>query len=454
MRIAVVGGGISGLTVAWYLRDHDVTIFEGSDRLGGKLRTVQLAGGPVDVGAEALLNRRPEAVQLAREVGLADSLTYPATTTAGLWLAGRHRPIPAGTVLGIPADLEALAAAEVLDDAELERVAADLHTGGEPLSGDVAIGRYATQRLGRPLVDRLVEPLLGGVYAGHADLLSLDATAPALMPSLRRDPSLIRAARAARAQAPTSEKPVFAGLVGGVGRLPEAVAAASGAKIRTGAMVRELVRGSATGSGRWRLIVGPTRSPEHVEVDAVVLACPARAASRLLAPVVPNELGSIEYASMATIVFAFRTDGALPGSGFLVPPGEGRAVKAATYSSVKWGWLADQNPGYAVLRCSVGRQGDEALLQRPDSELIRAALSDLREATGISDDPVDVVLTRWGGGLPQYGVGHRDLVTSTRAAVAEIEGLAVAGAAYDGVGVPACIASAKAAAEQVRRTVG
>jgi oxygen-dependent protoporphyrinogen oxidase len=247
---------------------------------------------------------------------------------------------------------------------------------------------------------------------------------------------------------------VFVTLTTGLGALPEAIAKASGADVRTSAMVRELRR---TPSG-WRLTVGSAADPEYLEADAVIVAAPAAPAARLLkdtASAAAEELAQIPYASMAIVTLAFRAD-ALSGqqspvqrrSGYLVPAVDGRAVKAVTFSTVKWPHLAAQAPVH-VVRCSVGRSGDVAVLQRDDAELAALAAGELAGAVGLTAEPVEYRVTRWGGGLPQYNVGHLGRVARVRAAVAQQPGLAVAGAAYDGVGIPACIATAKSAAAQV-----
>jgi oxygen-dependent protoporphyrinogen oxidase len=320
----------------------------------------------------------------------------------------------------------------------------------------VSVGWLVEERFGREVVDRLVEPLLGGVYAGHARELSARAAVPQVVALLERDRSMLKAA--AEATALVSDVPVFAGLVGGLGQLPDAVVASAGLEVRTGTTVRELAR-EATGG--WRLVVGPTSRPEVLRADAVVLATPARATSRLLAPVVPAaamELDAVEYASMAIVTLAFRSRDlpATDGSGFLVPPVDRRAVKASTFSFAKWDWVREAGAAedVLVLRCSIGRHREEELLQRADEEVVQLALEDLADAIGLSVRPVDAHVQRWGGALPQYAVGHLDRVARVRAALATVPGLAVCGAAYDGLGLPACIASARLAATQVLDDLG
>lgn len=452
----VVGGGISGLAAAWFLRRDApagtrVTLLEGSGRIGGALRVRDLAGVPVDEGAESLLTRRPEATALAAAVGI--DLEDAATTSASVWTRGGLHPLPAGTVMGVPTDLRSLAASGLLTGRELARVPVDSWLPRLRLGEDVAVGRLVTARLGRAVLDRLVEPLLGGVYAGRAADLSAQATLPQLWSHVRRHRSLLAAARASRASAPQDGGAVFAAPRGGVGRLPAAVAAASGAQLRTDAMVRELSR---TPSG-WALTVGPTRAPEQVEAEAVVLAVPPAPAARLLQREVPAaaaDLAKVRTASMAVVGLAFpgtAVPGGAPGSGFLVPPVDGRTVKAVTLSSAKWGWYAGAAPGLLVLRASVGRVGEEVTLQREDAEIVDLVLADLTDSLGITDPPLDARVTRWGGALPQYAVGHVARVQRVRAAVARVPGLAVCGATYDGVGVPACIATAEAAVGEVLR---
>jgi protoporphyrinogen/coproporphyrinogen III oxidase len=456
-HVAVIGGGIAGLAAAYFVRrarpDVRVSMFEAGRVIGGKLRVAEVAGLPVDVGAESLFARRPEAIDLVRDVGLAADLTWPAATEAAIWFGGRLIPLPARTVMGIPGDLSTVTDSGLFTVSELARIGAERQLSGLPLRGDVPIGTLVAERLGHAVADRLVEPMLAGVYAGHADLLSLDATVPALGAALRRRTSLLDAAHdIAAEQAAAGRTPIVAGLVGGVGRLPAAVAEASGAEIHTRATVRGLTRDPG---GGWRLLVGPTVATQTVAADGVVVAVPATPAGRLLAESVPEagaHLARIDYASVAIVTLVYRAAevaGRLPGSGFLVPPSEGSLLKAATFSSSKWEWLAQRNPDLAVVRGSAGRHGEQHELQREDTDLAQAVADEIARATGLTAPPIAWEVTRWGGALPQYAVGHVDRVAAIRAAVAGVPRLAVAGAAYDGVGIAACIASAQEAVTHI-----
>ncbi|MEU4755477.1 protoporphyrinogen oxidase, partial [Micromonospora tulbaghiae] len=263
-RVAIVGGGITGLAAAVRLRDRapegtEIIVYEQSGRLGGKLFTGELAGGPVEFGAESFLMRDPAggesaAVTLARRLGLDEEIVHPTVGQAALLVDGTLRPVPGGTLVGVPGDLDKVAAvAPPAADADRD--------AGHPLLADgedTSVGELVRKRLGDAVVERLVDPMLGGVYAGRADDLSLVTTMPALARAARAEHTLVGAVRAAQAAAPRAPgAPVFGTLAGGLSTLVEAAATASGATIRRGAAVRELRR---TPDG-WRLTVGPTRDP-------------------------------------------------------------------------------------------------------------------------------------------------------------------------------------------------
>ncbi|MFD4606920.1 protoporphyrinogen oxidase [Streptomyces sp. NPDC058440] len=452
-HVVVIGAGIAGLAAAHRLlrQGARVTVLEAAERVGGKLLPGEIAGVRVDLGAESMLARRPEAVTLARETGLADHLQPPATASASIWTRGALRPMPKGHVMGVPGTASALSG--VLSEEGLARIERDAGLPRTEVGDDVAVGEYVAARLGREVVDRLVEPLLGGVYAGDAYRISMRSAVPQLFRAAQTHDSLLEGVREIQAAAAAAQQtgPVFMGIEGGVGRLPLAVAEsvrARGGEILTGTPVTELRRQDRTS---WQVTAGD----RVLHADAVIVAVPAPVAAGLLSAESPEaaaELRAVEYASMALITLAYRrADAALPeGSGFLVPPVDGRTIKASTFASRKWGWIAEEDPDVVVLRTSVGRYGETEILQRDDAGLVDVSRHDLREATGLDAAPLETRVTRWTDGLPQYPVGHHARVARIREHVGKLPGLAVCGAVYDGVGIPACIASAYAAVDQLR----
>ncbi|MGH3794366.1 MAG: protoporphyrinogen oxidase [Pseudonocardiaceae bacterium] len=461
-RVAVVGGGISGLAAAYRLRTllgpvAEIVLVEASQRLGGALRTVELGGLPFDVGAEAFLVRRPEAAALVEELGLSAELTHPTAAAPTVRAGGHIRPLPTRTLLGLPGTVDEVAG--LLSAAGLTRLAAEPSTPLHWVPGqDAAVGTLFRERAGDELVDRLIDPLLGGVYAGRADALGLRATLPAVATALDHGAgSLLAAAATVLGDVPQpgrARPPVFGTLRGGLGRLTDALAGASAVAIRLGAPVRDLAR---TPHG-WRLELGSATRPEHLDADAVLLAVPAPALRRLLAdplPAASKGAEQIEVASSVVVGLALPVAAAqaLPSaSGVLVAADEPLSVKAFTYSGRKWAHVCSDR--VLLVRGSLGRYGDAPMLQRDDAELVKVVRMDLATLTGVTAAPVATVVARWGGGLPQYAPGHLDAVAAVQRAVAEVPGLAVAGAALHGVGVPACIGTADAAARRIAGYLG
>ncbi|MGB8996420.1 MAG: protoporphyrinogen oxidase [Pseudonocardiaceae bacterium] len=457
-RVAVVGGGISGLTAAYRLRillgpSAEIILIEGSRRLGGALRTVELGGLALDVGAEAFLVRRPEALDLIEELGLGGQLRHPTPAAPAVRAGGQTMPLPTGTMMGVPgaaADVAGLLSAQ---GAALVAAEPTMPLCWEP-KRDVAVGRFLRERAGDELVDRLVDPLLGGVYAGRADALGLRATLPAVATALDHGAgSLLAAARTALAagRLPTGggRPAVFGTLSGGLSGLVEALVAGAGVRPRLGLPVRRLSR---TPQG-WRLTLGPTNEEEHLHADAVVLAVPAPALRRLLADPLPAASAAadrVEVASSAVIGLALPLAAAqaLPErSGVLVAATERLSVKALTFSGRKW--THARSAEVLLVSASMGRHGEARVLQRDDTELVDAARADLAALTGITATPVATMVARWGGGLPQYAPGHLDVIAALEREVAGSAGLAVAGAALHGVGLPACIGTGDAAARRI-----
>jgi protoporphyrinogen/coproporphyrinogen III oxidase len=455
-RIVVVGGGVAGLAAARRLRElqphAQITIIESAKRLGGKLRTEELGGEPVDVGAEAFVTRNPTALRLVEDLGLTELLVHPELSAATVRAAGRTVPLPKRTFLGLPADADEvrpLLSADGVAKVARERDLPPLELERDPEAPDLPVGQVIAERFGRELVDRLVEPLLGGVYAGRVDLLGLRATMPALAGLHGSLTESVRRVLGPPVEGP--RPPVFGAIRGGMSLLVDELARQSGATIRLGLPVRGLRK---TEHG-WRLEIGSAPNPEFLTADAVVLAVPAPAARRLLAEEVPDASAAyarIDVASMAVVSLALPPDAVLPqSSGVLLAVGERHAdgtpftAKAFTFTSRKWG----RSAGPVQLRASVGRYGEVETLQRDDDELVTAVRADLLELTGVDIAPIERIVTRWGGGLPQYGVEHTAAVAALGGAVEKMPGLAVAGASLRGVGIPATVDSAHAAAASI-----
>ncbi|MEX2658763.1 MAG: protoporphyrinogen oxidase [Acidimicrobiales bacterium] len=474
MHVAVVGGGIAGLAAAHELADRDgvtTTVLEAAAHLGGKVRTEPFAGSELDTGPDSFLARRPEALRLCAELGLTDRLESPATGGAWLWVGGRLRPIPKATLLGLPTDIVAVARAGVLSPVGLARLAASplLARARQPLAPGVdrSLGSVIRRGLGDEVHERLVDPLVGGINAGNTDELSIDAVAPQLAAAARRSPDLMAGARqllaagghepggardvpaAGPRSGPDQTGPVFYGLTGGMAGLVDALATRldrAGTTVRTTSAVTGITR---LGRG-WAVAT----DGGAVVADAVVLATPAHVAAPLLAPLdaaIAGVLAAIDHASVTLVAFAWplaAIPAPLSGSGFLVPRGEGRLTTACSWSSSKWRHLS--SPERALMRVSVGRAGDGRGEAMDDDELVARLRVELGEAMGITAAPSEVRVTRWPDAFPQYAPGHLDRIDAVERALARrLPGLALAGAALRGVGIPACIGSGRTAAKAV-----
>lgn len=447
--VVVVGGGITGLVAAYRLRtvfgpNARIVLLERSDRLGGKLRTVSLAGAPVDVGAEAFIGRRPEVPELLDELGLTDQLVHPSGARPLIYAGTALHPIPAGTLMGIPADARSLDG--LVDDETLVRIRREPET---PLrwdtDGDMSVAELVGSRFGEQVVRRSVDPLLGGVYSGLSDTAGVRATVPTLARALDDGAASLTEAVASALPAP-SGKPVFGTLRGGYGVLLDALAQAADAEIHTGTVASNLRRVG----DRWSL-------DPLGEVDGVILAVPAPEVAALLAGPVPAaaaHAAEIPLASSVTVSLALPSAAALPqNSGILVATGEELSAKAFTLSGRKWPHLAERD--VSLVRVSFGRFGDDRLVDATEEQLITLARADLATVTGVDDEPEAAFVQRWHGGLPQYRAGHTEIVAAFEREIDGIEGLAVAGAMLHGVGVPACVESGtKAAARLATRVAG
>jgi len=447
-RVAVIGGGLTGLAAAWHLRDDaEVVVYEADRRAGGQIRTIELADGPLDVGADAVLARQPAGPALLAALGFTDAdLVHPATSRVHLWVDGRLRPLPERTVFGVPTDLRALAASRVLSPADVAFVASEPARPRRQVAGDRSVADLVGERFGQRVVTRLVEPLLGGVYAGSAERLSAQATLPPVWAAAEHR-SLLRGLSAHRARTAADDRPVFVTVRGGLGRLVERLAVALGSQLRTASPVRAVAphEGGVT-----------LHLDDRTEVfDAVVLAVPAAVAAQLLAPgwrAVARELAGIRAASVGVVALAYDRAAArdVPaGSGVLVPRDQGRLTKAVTIGAGKWPHLAERER--FVLRASVGRIDDHRALALDDDRLVEQVDAEVRRCLGLRAPARERVVVRWPHALPQYDVGHHARADRIRHLLEQgPPGVHLAGACLDGVGLAARAADAARVAEDVR----
>ena len=451
-RIAVVGGGLSGLTAAYQLaRDLPaarIAVLESSDRPGGALHTTDFPSGPMELGAEAFIARRPEARDLVDELGLSGQLRSPGPLGSALLSGGRLHAVPAGTIMGLPSEVSALS--EVLTAQESARAARE---AGMPLDwepgSDAPLGTLVAERFGPAVVARLVDPMLGGVYAAPSSGLGLRQVVPGLAAELDRGaPSLTAAAR--RLVAGRVPGPVFATLAGGYRTLVEALVEASVARVLTRSTcvaVRRDGRGYA-------LTVSGAHGTRSEEADLVVVALPVPHAAPLLAAAglaedAVRSLSGIRTASSAVVALEVDRSLELPAhSGVLVATDEPVPFKAMTFSSRKWPHL-DTRPGHLV-RVSFGRLGHDEVLAADDLTLTRMAASGLAGVCGSTPSILHSRVQRWDHALAEIGPGHDLTIAALRADLArDLPGLELVGGATEGVGVPACIGSARAAARRL-----
>jgi len=449
-RVAVLGGGVAGLAAAHRLVERgarDVVLLEAGDRLGGSIATERAGGFTIEAGADSLLTEKPWAVDLCERLGVPLVGTREGERRTYVVHDGRLEPLPEGFLLLAPTDLRALAASPVFSWRGKLRMALDLVLPRGADLPDESLAHFVRRRLGREALERVAEPLVGGIYTADAERLSLAATMPRFRDLERSHRSLILGLRAGvgATSAAGARYSLFVAPAAGMGALVEALARRLPEGVaRLRAPVTALVRDG----GGWRL----DASGGALAADAVVVAAPAHAAAPLLAPL-DTELGrllaGIGYASSATVTLAYRSADvpALGGFGFVVPAVERRPLIACTYASRKFPGRAPE--GHELMRAFVGGALRADVLARDDGALVDVVRGELRELVGITAAPVLTRVHRHRLAMPQYAVGHLERVAAIEARAAALPALALAGAAYRGVGVPDCVRSGEAAADRV-----
>ena len=462
MNIAIIGAGLAGLTAAYELRarenDLKVDVYEATDRLGGKLHTVAFEAGPTDMGAEAFLARRQDAVDFFTELGLADSLVEPSGLRSLVWVDGEARALPTGGVMGIPSTSETVKHLVSEDTSQRIDTEADREGFDWEVGGDVNVGKLVRERYGDEVVDNIVSSLLGGVYSCTADDLGVRATIPQLAEEFDRlaadGPVHLSTAVAnlerSRREMPTGQGAVFKTFRDGYQELYETLAEKSGADIYIDAFISAISLEGSAEAPKYRLKGGEDKAYDHV-----ILAVPAPTAALLLKDIAPEAsevLKTVKLANSAVVGMRFATDEGLPqNSGVLVSTGaEDVHAKAFTFSSRKWPHLAER--GGALVRASFGRFGDNVAITASEDDLVDWALDDLETITGFDGRAAgleEIYVQRWLGGLPRFDENHLATVSKVRSLLLDepkASHISLTGAWAGGVGVPAVIADARAVA--------
>ena len=457
-RVVVIGGGIAGLAATHRLVEHaqqgaplDVVLLEASDHLGGSVGTERSDGFTLERGADSMITDKPWGLALCERVGLADRLigTRAGERRTMVVHGGRLHPLPEGFLLMAPTALWPVATSSLFSPLGKLRMALDLLLPRRVAGGDESLASFVRRRFGAEVLERVADPLAGGIYTADPERLSLAATMPRFLEAERTHRSVILGLRAT-ARMPRGGSGARYGLFvaprDGMGALVDAVARRlpeGVVRLRTG--VTALTRDGE----HWRVVA----DGQSFDADALIVATPAFAAARLLAPLddgLGRALDAIDHASSATVTLGFRAAavaGRLDGFGFVVPFAERRSLLACTFSSRKYEGRAPE--GYDLLRAFVGGARRPDLVELDDAALVAVVRAELRALLDVAAEPVLTRVARWRRAMPQYAVGHLDRVANIEQRAAALPGVALAGAAYRGVGIPDCVRSGEAAADRL-----
>lgn len=465
-RIVIIGGGIAGLTAAYYTHKKAkepiaITLLEQAGYWGGKIITNRVDGFVIEGGPDTFIVTKPWAVQLCKELGIADRLegTNPDQKNIFILHNDRLHPLPGGLTMMIPTELGPMIRTGLLSWPAKIRIGMDFLIPPAAENSDESLGAFITRRLGRDAYERLIEPLMSGIYAGDGDKLSLEATLPYLRALELKHGGLVKGALAVRRQrsrqAKNERKPtpgsqsIFLTPITGLAEIVETLVThlvAAGVGLRLNTPVCQIKPQESC----YQLVLD---KGETIATDAVVLATPAYVAGDLVAgfaPELASELRSIEYVTTATVSLAYRQSDLsypLEGHGYVIPRREGRKALACTWTSTKFPHRAPE--GYALVRVFVGRAGQEADLLWDEASLQAIAQNEVRQTMGITSEPVLTRIFLWEKAMPQYNIGHPARLERIEAVLDRYPGLASAGNGYQGIGIPDCIHSGELAAEKV-----
>ena len=471
-QVVVVGGGIAGLVTALALQERAAeagfplacTLIEAESEWGGKIVTHRVGELIIEAGPDSFLSQKPWALELCGKLGLSGQLinTNEFQKKTFVFSRGRLRELPEGLVVIMPTKLGPLFRSGLLSWSGIARMALDLVIPARRGVGDESLASFFRRRLGHEAFERLVEPLMAGIYAGDAEQMSLRATFPRFLDIEQQHGSLIRGMLAGRkltrpaARLGSPNRTMFVTLQNGLGEMVQALVgriAGAGATLMPARQVVAIRARSDRPSVRTYDVV--LENGSAVSAEAVVLATPAFVSAELVRPLSPASarlLDTIPYVSTATVSLAYDGGALGPsvgGFGFVVPRTEGRELIAATWTSLKWAHRAP--PRQALIRCYVGGVGREAILKADDETLVRRVRAELRSMAGIASEPTYVEVNRWERGMPQYTLGHLDRLEEIKVSLGSYKGLYLAGAAYRGVGIPDCIRDGSETAAEVIR---
>ncbi len=481
-RMIIVGGGIAGLAAAYRLlkttTDMQITLIESADRLGGKIVTDRVDGFVIEGGPDTFLSYKPRGIGLCRELGIEDRLhgTNEKIRRTFVMREGKLYDLPEGLTGLIPSRFGPLAKSRLISPWGKLRMGLDYFIPPKSLNGDESLAQFVERRLGRELYDRMIEPLMSGIYAGDGEQLSLGATFPQLRQTELEHGSLVKGMLAAKRKSqrsggismPSPAQKKWAAFVTpetGLAEIVEALQAQlKDVEVRLGTRVMRVTssprpspyKGEGVRPSPWKGEEMGMRvdleNGETLEADAVILATPAYVTAQIvgdLDPEMATALRGIPYASTVTLSVAYPLD-AIPqplnAYGYIIPRAEGRSILACTWTSTKFPHRAPD--GYGLMRAFIGRAGDEDVLNHTDAELLQMVRDELRDVLGITAEPLLYRIFRWPQAMPQYTLGHLDRIAAIDRRLAEHPGLYVAGNAYRGIGLPDCIASGEAAADK------
>lgn len=456
-HVAIVGGGIAGLAAAFHLYEQAAnaglsltcTLIEAGRDWGGKIVTHRVGDLTIEAGPDSFLSQKPWALELCNKLGLAGRLinTNEHQKKTFVYSRGCLRELPEGLVVIVPTKLGPFLKSGLISWPGIARMGLDLALPARRTDGDESLASFFSRRLGREAFERVVEPLMAGIYAGDATQISLRATFPRFLDLERQHGSLIRGMLASRPAGASSGRTMFVTLQGGLVELVRALLArltAAGAKLMTQQSVAALrVRQTNTNHPIGWTYDLTLENGSVISADAVVLATPAFVSSDLvrpLSPIASGLLGAIPFASTATVSLAYKegTLGAsISGFGFVVPRVERRDLLAATWTSLKWPHRAPASQ--TLVRCYLGGVGREAILQEDDRALVRRVREELQRMAGVTGEPAYAEVNRWDRGMPQYTLGHLDRLDTIQRSLDRYPGLVLAGASYRGIGIPDCI---------------